>query len=94
MAQQNAGWHQENIKAELRKRFGSLRLFAQAQQVSKQAVSGALASPTRSSRVELLIASALEVPPHLLWPDRWTSDGKKIDRAEFRLAERAAKAAA
>ena len=71
-----------------------MREFADARRISKQSVSGVLASPTKSSKVELLIASALDVAPHVLWPDRWTPDGKKIDRAEYRAAERAAKATA
>lgn len=89
MTQEDAGWHVENIKAELRKIHGTLREFARVCGVSPAVVSDAIANPNGSSRVELKIAEAIGVSPHKLWPERWTEDGRKIDRAEFRRAARA-----
>lgn len=94
MARKFVGWHVENIKAELRKRFGTLAAFAKAAEVSPQIVSDALHSPNASSRVEQIIASHLGVPAAEIWPDRWTREGKKIDRAEFLRQRRAERAAA
>lgn len=84
MARKPKGWHPENIKAELRKKFGSMARFAAANSISLQSVSGALASPIGSSRVEQMIADGLQVQAHELWPDRWTSEGQKIDRSAVR----------
>ena len=80
----SGGWHAENIKAEIRVQFGSLRAFALAINCSPQSVSGAILSPIKSSRIEMLIAEKLKKEPAELWPDRWTPSGEKISRSEFR----------
>ena len=87
------GWHVENIKAELRKKFGTLREFSRTAGVKPSVVSDALANPNGSSRVELIIAKALGVTAHDLWPDRWTAEGLKLDRAHFRHQRNAESAA-
>jgi len=94
MARKQAGWHAENIKAELRKRCGTLTAFGQSVGVKQQNLSDTIASPNGSARVERLIAEALAVPLHELWPDRWTADGLKIDRAQYRRERRMARAVA
>jgi len=87
-------WHAENIKAELRKRFGTLRNFAEKINVSPQSISGAISTPNGSSLIELIIARELGVSAHALWPDRWTADHKKIDRSQFRRSHAAGREAA
>lgn len=94
MARKSSGWHVENTKAEIRKRFGTLAAFARLAKLSPQIVSDVLRSPNASSRVEKIIAAHLEVSPAEIWPDRWTPDGKKIDRAEFLRQRRAERATA
>ena len=84
MARKLAGWHVENIKAELRKRYGTLAGFAKASNLSPQIVSDVLRTPNASARVEQIIANALDVSAYEIWPKRWTVDGYKIDRARFR----------
>jgi Ner family transcriptional regulator len=68
------GWHVEDIKAELRKRLGSLTALSEAWGYHPSAISNAIARPY-SSRIEQRVATALSLPPHILWPDRWTPEG-------------------
>ncbi len=68
-------WHAENIKAELRKKHGSITAVAKAWGVNQPAVSAVFNDPGRSMRIERLIGATLGVELHLLWPDRWHSDG-------------------
>ena len=75
---QNRGWHKENIKAELRKKFGSLKAVGTALGVDIRSVSGALADP--------LASQLLKVRPHELWPDRWLRNGDPIARKERQAA--------
>jgi Ner family transcriptional regulator len=74
------GWHHEDVKAEIRKRYGSLSAFSRENGLSRQSVSGALINPLASIRIEKLIASALEVQAHSIWPNRWQVDGKPVPR--------------
>jgi Ner family transcriptional regulator len=74
------GWHHEDIKAELRKRYGSLATFAERLGTSRQSISGVLTNPLASTRLERLIADALEVDPSIIWPMRWRPDGSPISR--------------
>lgn len=73
--------HPEDIKALLRKRFGSLTAVAALLNVRLASVSGALKSPLDSQKLEKRIAALLEMPPQSLWPDRWTAYGQPIPRA-------------
>ena len=72
------GWHREDIKAALRKQFGSLANLSRAWRYHPRAVSQALLGRSgRSRRIEMRIAEALGVTPHTLWPDRWTPEGTR-----------------
>lgn len=66
------GMHKEDIKAELRKRFGSMKAFADQCGVDKSILRTALyrAYP----KAEALIAQALNTTPQALWPERYTDD--------------------
>lgn len=85
MAQLVAGWHAENIKAEIRKKFGTLAKFARHVGLSPQTISGAISGPCVSSRAERLIAQSFGLSPHDIWPDRWTSNQQRIDRSHLRV---------
>jgi Ner family transcriptional regulator len=76
-----SGWHHEYVKAELRKRFGSLTAISKQLGVSRQSLSGALIDPLASTRLERRIAAALEVEPHKIWPTRWRQDGTPVPRS-------------
>jgi Ner family transcriptional regulator len=94
MARKLSGWHAENIKAELRKKHGTLRVCAGLMGITPQSLSDVFTDPCGSARVERLIAADLGVALHVLWPDRWTPTGQKIDRSEYRRQRRLAKAVA
>lgn len=75
------GWHPEDVKAALRKRFGSLHALTIEWGIDKSSISQVLRRPDKSARVERLIAAALGVAPYTIWPDRWTEQGERLPRA-------------
>lgn len=75
--EQPQDWHHENIKAELRKKHGSLEALAIAWGFSRSAVRVALNPGSRWPKLEARIAAELNVAPHILWPDRWNPDGTR-----------------
>jgi lambda repressor-like predicted transcriptional regulator len=80
MARETSGWHREDIKSELRKRFGSMRALARAWGYDISVLSQALSRPV-STVIERRIADALQVSPAALWPERWTPEGRPLRRA-------------
>jgi Ner family transcriptional regulator len=93
MAQKRHGWHREDIKAELRKKFGPISDLSEAWDLDRSAIASALRRPNNSKRVERLISNALQVPLHELWPDRWSPTGEplpRFDAAENRQAAESA----
>ncbi|MBX9594407.1 MAG: helix-turn-helix domain-containing protein [Roseomonas sp.] len=73
-----AGWPAERIKAELRARYGHITAISRAWGYHPTAVTKTLAIPGYSAAVERLIAEALEVTPHTLWPSRWSPEGLPV----------------
>ena len=73
-------WHREDIKAALRKRYGTLAALSTSLGMGPMAVSQALQND-RSRVVERRIAEALQVPLHELWPERWNPDGTSRPRS-------------
>lgn len=80
MARNQRDWHQEDIKAELRKQFGSLGHLSERWGLCSSAISDTLRRPNNSMRVERRIADVLRVPLHELWPARWGTDGSPLRR--------------
>lgn len=80
MAQQPTGWHRETIKAELRRRFGPITHLSASWGYHRPAITNCLASARYSRPLELRIAAALQVPPCVLWPDRWHKSGEPLPR--------------
>lgn len=80
MPQTALGWHPEDIKAELRKRYGALRALCRTWGLDQGAISSVLRDPTHSIPTEMRIAFALGVRAQELWPDRWGDDGKALPR--------------
>jgi Ner family transcriptional regulator len=78
MAQQ--GWHREDIRAALVKRYGPVTHLCRTWGLDPTAISAALRGVYRRSSVELRIAEALGETPHTLWPDRWNPDGSPRPR--------------
>lgn len=91
-------WHVEDIKGELRKRYGSLSALSRAWGLNPRAISGALSKPGTSRKLERRIAAAIEQPVHVIWPERWASDGSpisfRVDRTPSRTAADAQRAKA
>jgi len=81
---------QEDIKAELRRRGHSCAALARANGVAPSVLRMAFLGP--SPKGELIIARALRMKPHEVWPDRWTPDGGRIydERRKHSRRERAA----
>lgn len=69
-------WHKEDIKAEIRKRGTTMNALARDHGLPASTVRNALARPVFSG--EVVIATFLGIPAHILWPDRWTTDGRRI----------------
>ena len=80
MPQRAIGWHPETIKAEIRIRRGTVGAFARHIGVTHRAIQMTISDPTRSARLELLIAAELGQKPHVLWPDRWSAKGERLPR--------------
>ncbi|QHL90687.1 transcriptional regulator [Sphingomonas changnyeongensis] len=70
-----ADWHPEDIKAAVRKRGTSLAMIGRRAGISRQAMANALAMP--SERPEQLIAAAIGVEAHQIWPSRYNPDGSR-----------------
>jgi len=68
--------HPEDIKAEVRKKFGSLAQLARQNGVSDSVVRAALIRPQPTGN--RLIADCIGVSIHSLWPDWYDNDGKRI----------------
>ena len=68
--------HHELIKAEIRMKGSTLAEVAAMYGLSLQVVSLALKKPSLSG--EKAIADFFKKPLHQLWPDRWTTDGRRI----------------
>lgn len=70
------GWHREDIKAAIRKRGTTMNALARDNGLPPSTVRNALSRPGYTG--ELTISRFLGVPPHELWPERWTEDGRRI----------------
>lgn len=70
-------WHPEDIKAALRKRYVTLKAFADELDVKPAAISIAIHSRS-STKIEERIARAIGVRPNVIWPSRYRADGQRI----------------
>jgi len=69
----------EWIKYQLRLRGYSLGSLSREKGLSRNAVARLLYRPW--PRVERAIAEKLEIPPEILWPDRYDENGRPLTRA-------------
>jgi len=85
MSQQAEGWHQEDIKAALRKAYGSLSALSVSWGYASRAVSEVIRRPAASTILEYRIAQTLGIELHVLWPERWRPDGSsKLRNVRFK----------
>ena len=75
------GMHLENIKAELRKKYGPITLLAKSWGLNPNAIIDTLRRPNASKRVEGLIAAALQMRVQDIWPERWDENGVPLPRS-------------
>jgi Ner family transcriptional regulator len=80
--------HPEDIKAELRKRYGSMTNLADRWGYAPGALTTAIARSNASVRLEMLIAKAIGLTPYEIWPQRWTADGIPLPRGTDQFATR------
>jgi Ner family transcriptional regulator len=71
------GWHREQIKAAIRMRGVTLEQFSEGQGFHRNAAKHALERKYR--KVEVAISAFIDVPLWELWPDRWRTNGTRID---------------
>jgi Ner family transcriptional regulator len=69
------GWDRARIKAELRRQHGSITVLSSSWGYHRAAITCALRRTDYSVSLERRIAAALNLPPHLIWPDRWRPNG-------------------
>ncbi|WP_240161353.1 helix-turn-helix domain-containing protein [Gluconacetobacter azotocaptans] len=81
--------HVEDIKAELRKRFGSLVRLSRSLGKNPNMVTCVLSTPGHSVPVEREIAKLLNREPHEVWPDRYHPDGTPISNRVDRTPSQA-----
>lgn len=72
----NEKWDRYSIKAEIERRGKTLTQLAKDYEVSDRTVRNALYSPSKKG--EIIIAEFLNKPLHILFPERWTVNGKRI----------------
>ncbi|WP_131669801.1 helix-turn-helix domain-containing protein [Psychrobacter pygoscelis] len=72
----DGSWHPEDIKAAVRKTGVTLAELCRAAGIASNSASKALIEP--STKGEVVIAEHLNIPVQLLFPTRWTTDGKRV----------------
>jgi len=68
--------HPEDVKAEVRKKVGSLAELARQHKVSDSVVRAALIRPQPTGN--RIIAECLDIPLNQIWPEWYSSDGKRL----------------
>lgn len=91
MARKRTGMHPEDIRAEIRKRFGSMAALGRSLGVSKTAVPNTINQPGYSAKMERRLAEVLGKPAAEIWPNRYHGDGTPVSfRVERAVAARRA----
>ncbi len=75
-----SGWHPEQIKAELRRRFGPITHLSVTWGHNPTAITQVLRRRDYSKVLEQQISEALGISLHELWPSRWTEGGVALSR--------------
>ena len=69
--------HSADILAFVRKsKYRFLPAIAKKFEVSEVSLRAAVRRPQR--RAEIAISKAIDVPLHVLWPDRWSANGERL----------------
>lgn len=73
--------HREDIKAELRKKYGSVADFERKENLPERSVKDVLSGKSRPD-VAKAVAKALNRAPHALFPDRFSPNGDVLNRRD------------
>ena len=79
-------WHPADVLAALKKRGHSLAGLSTAHGYHATAAGKALKRPWPA--LEVLIAEAVGIPPHEIWPSRYASTGSYAAAGNIRLKEK------
>lgn len=78
MTQKRTDMHPEDIRAELRKRFGSMAALGRQLGVSGSAIPNTISLPGFSRKLERKLADILGCKAHDIWPSRYHHDGTPV----------------
>ena len=76
------GWHRADIKAGLEKRGWTLTRISRV--LDMESRTAARVFYARWPAMEAAIGHILNVPPHVIWPDRYLANGISIGRRQRR----------
>ena len=72
--------HPEDLKAALRKRYGTISGLARRWGYNRAAITNTILRHDYSVKLEELIAGALDISPFDIWPERWSPNGEPLPR--------------
>lgn len=76
MTEPKETWDRHAIKAAIQRKGYTLTDIAKLYGISPQSVRNALDTPSKAG--EVVIAKVLNIEVQVLFPERWTKDGKRI----------------
>lgn len=91
-AKSDERWHPADIKAAIEKRGANLSQLARGAGLEESACRQALRRPLPSG--ERVISAFLNVPLHVLWPDRYAPNGKRYVTRHVRVDDKHVRAVA
>lgn len=77
-------WHPADIIASLRKRGTSLAALSRQAGLASSTLANALTRPWPKG--ELIIAKALNIPPEIIWPERYKDENGNLITRKIRVA--------
>lgn len=86
MARKPVGMHVEDIRAALRKKFGTMAALSRHLGRHPNTVSTVISQPGHSITMEREIAKELGRDPYEIWPDRYHPDGTPLSTRAARIA--------
>lgn len=90
MAHKPSGMHVEDIKSEIRKRFGTLASVSEQLGMARNGITNIISQPGYSISGERKVAKLLGRKPYEIWPDRYHADGTPVSRVVDRQWSRQA----
>jgi len=85
MARKPEGMNAEDIRAAIRKRYGTMSALSRKLGLHQNTVSTVISQPGHSAKVEQAIADTLGVSARDIWPDRYHDDGTPLSTRMARI---------